>query len=45
MGTYLAELDEVILGKKKESVLKTEITVFDSTGLSLQDVATAHFDF
>ena len=42
MADIFAELDEVILGKKNGRASENEITVFDSTGLSLQDVATAH---
>ncbi len=36
-----AELGQIIAGKKKGRTSDTEITVFDSTGLSIQDVATA----
>ncbi|MDD1745362.1 MAG: alanine dehydrogenase [Candidatus Methanoperedens sp.] len=35
------ELGEVIVGKKKGRVSDSDITVFDSTGLAIQDVATA----
>jgi len=35
------ELGEVIAGKKKARVKDSDITVFDSTGLAIQDVATA----
>ncbi len=36
-----AELCEIIIGKKKGRIDDREITVFDSTGLSLLDVSTA----
>ncbi|MCE8423747.1 MAG: alanine dehydrogenase [Candidatus Methanoperedens sp.] len=35
------ELGEVIIGKKKGRTKDSDITVFDSTGLAIQDVATA----
>ncbi|MDO9098674.1 MAG: ornithine cyclodeaminase family protein, partial [Candidatus Methanoperedens sp.] len=35
------ELGEVITGKKKARTKDADITVFDSTGLAIQDVATA----
>lgn len=35
------ELGEVVAGKKGGRVLEEDITVFDSTGLAIQDVATA----
>ena len=35
------ELGEVITGKKKARMSDSDITVFDSTGLAIQDVATA----
>ncbi|MDD5473409.1 MAG: alanine dehydrogenase [Candidatus Methanoperedens sp.] len=35
------ELGEVITGKKKARTSDSDITVFDSTGLAIQDVATA----
>jgi alanine dehydrogenase len=35
------ELSEIIIGKKRGRTAHDEITVFDSTGLSLLDVATA----
>ena len=35
------ELGEVITGKKKARMNDSDITVFDSTGLAIQDVATA----
>ncbi len=37
-----ATLGEIVAGKKKGRVNDTEITVFDSTGLAIQDVACAH---
>ncbi len=36
------ELGEVIAGKKKARTKDSDITVFDSTGLAIQDVATAN---
>jgi len=36
-----AELGEIIAGKKVGRVTDNEITIFDSTGLAIQDVATA----
>ncbi|MBU4075959.1 MAG: ornithine cyclodeaminase family protein, partial [Euryarchaeota archaeon] len=36
-----AELGEVITGKKKARMSDSDITVFDSTGLAIQDVVTA----
>ncbi len=38
----IIELGEVVIGKKKARVSDTDITIFDSTGLAIQDVATAH---
>lgn len=38
-----ATLGDIILGKKKGRTSESEITVFDSTGLSIQDIASAHF--
>ncbi|MFZ3168952.1 MAG: alanine dehydrogenase [Candidatus Methanoperedens sp.] len=35
------ELGEVIIGKKKARMRDSDITVFDSTGLAIQDIATA----
>ncbi len=35
------ELGEIITGKKKARTKDSDITVFDSTGLAIQDVATA----
>lgn len=37
----IAELGEVIIGKKKARTNDADITIFDSTGLAIQDVATA----
>jgi len=39
------ELCEIIVGKKTGRTSKDEITVFDSTGLSLLDIATAQMVF
>jgi len=36
-----ATLGEVLIGKKKGRVSQKEITIFDSTGLAIQDVAVA----
>lgn len=36
-----AELSEIVSGKKSGRTSRDEITVFDSTGLAIQDVATA----
>jgi len=38
----LCELGEVITGRKKARTQDSDITVFDSTGLAIQDVATAN---
>lgn len=40
-----ATLGEVLAGKKNGRVNDREITVFDSTGLAIQDVACAHFAY
>lgn len=40
-----AELGEVIAGKKKGRTSDKEITIFDSTGLAIQDVASAWMIF
>ena len=37
-----ATLGEVLIGKKKGRVSSKEITIFDSTGLAIQDVAVAN---
>lgn len=37
----MAEIGEVILGKKSGRTSKEEITIFDSTGIALQDLMTA----
>lgn len=37
-----AELGEIIIGTKPGRLHSEEITVFDSTGISLQDISTAH---
>ena len=36
-----AELGEIVAGKKVGRVTDSEITIFDSTGLAIQDIATA----
>ncbi len=40
-GDIYAELGEVITGKKKGRESEKELTIFDSTGLGIQDVAAA----
>ncbi len=40
-----AELGEIIIGKKKGRTKDSDITIFDSTGLAIQDVATANMVF
>ncbi|HLF18405.1 MAG TPA: alanine dehydrogenase [Candidatus Omnitrophota bacterium] len=40
-----AEIAQIALGRKKGRASKEEITVFDSTGLAIQDVAMAHLIF
>jgi alanine dehydrogenase len=37
-----AELGDIMIGKKQGRTSADEITVFDSTGLAIQDVSTAH---
>jgi alanine dehydrogenase len=39
-GDIYAELGEVITGKKSGRASRDEITIFDSTGLAIQDIAT-----
>jgi len=34
-----ADIGEIVVGKKKGRITKDELTVFDSTGLAIQDVA------
>jgi ornithine cyclodeaminase/alanine dehydrogenase-like protein (mu-crystallin family) len=38
-----AELGEIVAGKKPGRKSDQEITIFDSTGMALQDVAAAAF--
>lgn len=38
----IIELGEVIVGKKKARISDSDITIFDSTGLAIQDVAAAN---
>jgi len=40
-----AELGEIVAGIKKGRETDKEITVFDSTGLAIQDVITAHYAY
>jgi len=42
-GNIHAEMGEIITGKKDGRVSDTEVTIFDSTGLAIQDVATANY--
>jgi alanine dehydrogenase len=37
-----AEIGEILTGKKPGRASNDEITIFDSTGLGIQDVATGH---
>jgi len=37
------QLGEIVIGKKKARTSNDDITIFDSTGLALQDIATARF--
>ena len=37
-----AEIGEILLGKKLGRETEDEITLFDSTGLAVQDIAAAH---
>jgi len=37
------ELGEVLIGKKKGRQQDRDITIFDSTGLAIQDIALAEF--
>ncbi|RPI75611.1 MAG: hypothetical protein EHM45_14720 [Desulfobacteraceae bacterium] len=34
-------MDEIVIGKKKGREKDTEITIYKSTGMAIQDVATA----
>jgi ornithine cyclodeaminase/alanine dehydrogenase-like protein (mu-crystallin family) len=36
------ELSEIVLGKKKGRVDDQEVTIFDSTGMAIQDITTAY---
>lgn len=40
-----AELSEIVIGKKKGRKDNKEITIFDSTGLAIQDLFTANYVF
>lgn len=42
-GNVHAELGEVVAGKKSGRESREEVTIFDSTGMALQDVAAAGF--
>jgi alanine dehydrogenase len=44
-GNIYAELAEIVLGNKKGREDEKEITVFDSTGLAIQDLFTANYVF
>jgi len=37
-----AELGQVVVGEREGRTPADEVTVFDSTGLAIQDVAAAH---
>lgn len=37
-----AELGEIVVGKRKGRISEEEITLFDSTGLAIQDISCAH---
>jgi len=41
VGDIYAEIGDIITGKKKGRTSDSDITIFDSTGLAIQDVATA----
>lgn len=41
----IAQLGEIVIGKKKGRLSETDITVFDSTGLAIQDVAVSKIIF
>jgi len=43
LASVYAELGEVVAGNKPGRESKEEITIFDSTGTALQDVAAAAF--
>lgn len=40
-----ATLGEVVTGKKRGRESRDEITIFDSTGLAIQDIAVAHYAY
>jgi alanine dehydrogenase len=41
-GDIYAELGEIVAGKRPGRIAEDGVTVFDSTGLAIQDVAAAH---
>ena len=41
-GNIYAELSEVVLGRKPGRTSPTEITLFDATGMAVQDITTAY---
>lgn len=41
VNDIFGELGEIVIGKKKARTCDSDITIFDSTGLAIQDVATA----
>jgi alanine dehydrogenase len=43
LNNIYAELGEIVAGLKKGRESDREITIFDSTGLALQDVIVAHY--
>ena len=38
-----AELGQVLIGKKEGRINNEEITIFDTTGLAIQDISTAFY--
>ncbi len=40
-GGFHADLGEIVTGRKSGRVSATEITIFDSTGIAVQDAASA----
>jgi alanine dehydrogenase len=42
-GSVAAQLGEIVIGRKKGRLSGEDITIFDSTGLALQDVAVGRF--
>jgi len=42
LSDVYAELGDIITGKKKGRESDSEITIFDATGMAIQDIATSH---